>query len=188
MVNPTPSKIAEEEPQFFTVANIQDAFDLLSRGFEVYSQASGGRPKSTVVEPLVIPLSSNGTANSITTPKNGNLKRSGYQPDLDIFETADAILVEISLPGVSKSEINIEHESKGNQILVSGEVKRSHLDTPDVKAIKIGRPVGHFKRVVNLDDRSILSEQIEAALKDGVLYLTIPKNKAAETKRKIAVL
>lgn len=187
MVNATSSHNSMPEPQFFTINNLQDAFDLLSRGFEVYSQASGAGSRPVRVESNSdTPVSPTATSKGTSPPTTGH-KRSSYQPDVDIFETSDAVLVELSLPGVSKTDINIEHDSKMNRVLVFGDSKRSHLESEGIKPIRAERSVGHFERVVALGEQVILADQIGAEYKDGVLYITIPKNKEAETKRKIAV-
>lgn len=187
MVKPTVN-----ETQIYTVNGLQDAFDLLSRGFEIYSQnanssnpASGSkanRADSTSSAPR-----SPNTTHATPIPVF-NKKRSPYQPDLDIFDTPDALLVELSLPGVAKADINIEYDSKSNQILLSGDSKRSHIDEEAIRVIRSERSTGHFERTVALADQVVLADQITAEFKDGILLLTVPKNKEAETKKKIELL
>lgn len=204
MVNSGP---AQNEPQYFAINNIQDAFDILSRGFEVYSQATNGTstPKAHNGHGLsshrsassstgnIHPTSTSAAATSPAAhatpdvaPQVAGQKRRSYQPDLDITESPESITIDVSLPGVDKSAINIEYDSKSNHVLLSGDFKQIER-AEDVRVIRHERPVGKFERVVVLGQQVILPDQISAQYTDGVLIVTVPKNKEAEIKKKISV-
>ena len=94
-----------------------------------------------------------------------------YSPDTDIYETDEAVVVVADLPGVSKDGLDITVENNRLRIYgaVDGEAPRS----------------GNFERSFALSDR-VDGEAIDAAFKNGVVELTLPK--VAEAKaRKIAV-
>ena len=62
-------------------------------------------------------------------PHHQTVKRT-WQPDVDLYESADSVIVEIALPGVDKSAINLEFDQKSNRLLVTGESKRRELHAP----------------------------------------------------------
>jgi len=174
MVNATSSTT---EPQVFTVNNLQDVFELIGRGFEVYNQAAA------IKEPVA--EESTASKSPEPTPLSSHKKRS-YQPDLDILETPDAIVVEVSLPGVDKTAINIEYDVKLNQVSLTGDYKRATLED-NVKLIRRERPHTRFERVVGLNSQVVQADLISATYVDGVLTVTIPKNKEAEARKTIRV-
>ncbi|CCG80893.1 Heat shock protein [Taphrina deformans PYCC 5710] len=177
MVNSSKAQIPET--QFFAINNIQDAFDLINRGFEVYSQATTG-PKE--VDHTSKAKSHDGAATAPVIVQ----KRKTHQPDLDVLESAESVTVEVSLPGVEKSGINIEYDTKQNHLILSGDYKTT-ARPDEVKVIRHERPNGRFERVVVLGQQVILPDQITAQYTDGVLTVTVPKNKEAETKKKIFI-
>ena len=152
----------------FAFDNIQDAFNLVSQGFEAYQDAAT-------------------KYNSCRGPSERPAKKQkSYQPDVDILETPTDVVVEIALPGVAKEAINVEYDSESNRIILTGESKRTEAE--NTKSIRHERPVGKFERVVGLNKQIIHPDRISAAHENGILTLTIPKNTEAETKLKINIL
>lgn len=189
MVNAHTSTSAVE-PQIFSINNIQDALDLFNRGFQVYSNVANGQQPSATPQPQDPTPTPVSTSTTAPVAVSGQKRARSYQPDVDIFESTDAVLVEVSLPGVDKSGIEIEYDSKANRILLSGTSKRTHGadQASEIKVIRTERPVGKFERVIGLGQQVVHSDQISAEYRDGILYLTVPKNKEADTKRRISVL
>ena len=93
------------------------------------------------------------------------------------YETEDAYLATIDVPGVSFSDIHIDLEE--NKLSVSAERK----DPFD----KTGTITRKYNRVMNLP-KNVDSEKINAHYENGVLSLTIPKAEEIKTKKKIEVL
>lgn len=92
-----------------------------------------------------------------------------YSPAVDIYETKDAITLLADLPGVDKHNLDIHVEDK--QLTITGLVD----DQTDKKeALFTEYDVGGFTRSFRLGD-TIDESNINAALKDGVLTLVLPK-------------
>ncbi|MFK5927049.1 MAG: Hsp20/alpha crystallin family protein [Desulfuromusa sp.] len=93
-------------------------------------------------------------------------------PAVDIYETADALVLTADLPGVAKDGLQLE-VSRG-VLTLEGEVQAA--DDQQRRS---------YYRQFTLSER-IDADAGDAALKDGVLTLRLPKNEAAKPK-KIAV-
>lgn len=104
-----------------------------------------------------------------------------FVPNTDIYETEDALIVVMEMPGVEKKAINVDLE---NDVLrVEGRIDFAKYEGLDPLYTEYN--VGHFARAFTLS-REIDQQQISAQLEDGVLKLTL--GKAAEAKpRRIAV-
>jgi HSP20 family protein len=110
---------------------------------------------------------------------NGGTGGNGtWEPPVDIYETDDALVVAVELPGVSKEEVSIElHE---HTLRLSGERKRE----PAVKEGQYQREEGRFgafQRAFRLPTM-VDEAQVQATYKDGVLALRLPKRVAAKPK------
>lgn len=99
-------------------------------------------------------------------------------PRTNLLDSGDNFEVQAEVPGISKDDLNIRIQ--GNYLEISG--KRS-VDTPDgYKIHRNERGGSTFSRSFTLPD-DVDSEKVEATLKDGVLYLTLPKSEAAKPKQ-----
>jgi HSP20 family protein len=94
---------------------------------------------------------------------------NGFTPLADVEETDEAYVVDIELPGVKKSDIDVEVADR--RVVVSGERKEKE---------RIGllrrrtRSWGRFRFEVAAPE-PIDDDHVEATLSDGVLHLRIPK-------------
>jgi len=114
----------------------------------------------------------------LRTSGNGN-RVNGFTPPVDVHETEDEYLVKIDLPGVKSEVVNIEVND--NVLAISG----SRVTDETAAAQLVERPYGSFARTLTLP-QGVDSDSIEAAFRDGVLELRIPK--PAERKpKKIAI-
>jgi HSP20 family protein len=98
-----------------------------------------------------------------------------WEPPVDIYETDDALVLEVELPGVSTDAVNVElHE---HTLRLSGERTRE----PAVKGGRYQREEGRygaFQRAFRLP--TIVDQaKIQATYKNGVLALRLPKRAAA---------
>lgn len=104
-----------------------------------------------------------------------------FTPAVDIFETDKEITLLADMPGVKAGSLDIDlHE---NVLSLNGEVK-SPEGAGEVDVIREYH-TGKYYRQFTLS-QVIDQTKIEAAMKDGVLRLRLPKVEAA-TPRKIAV-
>jgi HSP20 family protein len=112
-------------------------------------------------------------------------KRSGYRwelasaaPRTNLYEHGDNFEIRAEVPGLEKDNLNVKIQ--GNYLEISGE---RGSDAPEgYKTHKTERGVGSFSRSFTLP-ADVDSTKVEAALKDGVLYLTLPKHEAAKPKK-----
>jgi HSP20 family molecular chaperone IbpA len=107
--------------------------------------------------------------------------RRTLSPAIDIFETDDAIVLLVNMPGVPEENVDITLEK--NQLSIRGKV--DHEAPEGYKAVYGEYAVGDYKRSFSLSDE-VNRDEIEATLKHGVLRLVLAK--AADAKpRQIAV-
>ena len=93
----------------------------------------------------------------------------------NIKETSDAYIVEAELPGVRKEDITLICEQGVLTITAKADEAK---DTEDERYIRKERIEGELIRRFALSD--IDEENISAKLENGVLFVTLPKQKAQE--------
>lgn len=107
-----------------------------------------------------------------------------YYPLLDVYETGEALMIEIEVPGVEAEEVEVE--IVGRTLRITGQ-KRDSLDCRSVRYIRMERGFGHFVRELEVPERFDL-DTVEAKFSDGVLIVTISRAEArAEVVRHIAI-
>ncbi len=104
-----------------------------------------------------------------------------FTPSVDIIERKDGIVLLADMPGVDETSVEITLEK--NVLSIYGRVTPQIPGNMKFAYGEYG--IGDYQRVFTLSDE-IDRDSIEAAVKNGVLKLTMPKAKAAAT-RKIAV-
>jgi HSP20 family protein len=104
-----------------------------------------------------------------------------FNPDVDIMERKNDIVVIADMPGIDESSVDITLEN--NVLSIYGKVD---WDVPEkLKLIHGEYGVGDYQRVFTLSG-DVNREKIEATVNNGVLKIILPKAEAAKTK-KIAV-
>jgi HSP20 family protein len=99
-----------------------------------------------------------------------------WEPPVDIYETDDALILQVELPGVSKDAVSVElHE---HTLRLSGERTREPAVTGGQYQREEGR-YGAFQRAFRIPT-SVDQAKIQATYKDGVLALRLPKHAAAQ--------
>ena len=94
-----------------------------------------------------------------------------WLPPVDVCETADAVVVRVELPGVAADEIEVVLSA--GALRVSG-AKKSRAPRGRVTHLCSERAYGKFCRTVPLR-RPVRTRGARAALKDGLLTVTLPK-------------
>lgn len=103
--------------------------------------------------------------------------RNYVSPQVNIFETKDAYLLEADLPGVTKSGLEITLE--GTTLTLVGR----HSDEEFSGDVLYKETRGaDYRRVFELDP-SIDAAKINARLEDGVLYLELPKAEKVKPRK-----
>lgn len=101
----------------------------------------------------------------------------------NIFSDKHSVTIELSIPGFSRSDINIEVAN--GVLVVYGEYKNSHKKT-DQNCHLSEFKLSSFKRSWDLDD-SVNVEGIDANYDSGILNISIPFKNSEKTSRKIDV-
>jgi len=117
----------------------------------------------------------------VSTPAETTRPGMTFTPAVDIFETDKAITLLADMPGVVTDKLNID--LRENTLTLEGDVESP--EGPDEDVLFREYPIGQYFRQFTLSE-VIDQARIEAALKDGVLRLDLPKVEKA-TPRKITV-
>lgn len=117
----------------------------------------------------------------VTTPAEQTRTGAVFTPAVDIFETDKEITLLADMPGVKADSLNIDLNE--NVLSLDGDVQ-SPQGGDEMDVFREYR-MGKYYRQFTLS-QAIDQSKIEAAMKDGVLRLSLPKVEAA-APRKIAV-
>lgn len=104
-----------------------------------------------------------------------------YHP-IDLFETDDAVVLQMAVPGVAADDIDISIE--GRQLSIRGS-SEAEVEKSDRRYWLKGISYGEFSRTVTVPT-GIDSGAIDAKVHEGILTVTMPKVPEA-LARKIAV-
>jgi HSP20 family protein len=102
-----------------------------------------------------------------------------YLPTTDIFETENALMVVMEMPGVVNEHADITIED--NVLTVTGRIDFSKYEK--LQPVYTEYNIGHFQRSFSLAPRSIDEHRITAEMKDGVLTLTLPKAERVKARK-----
>ncbi|GAA4323279.1 Hsp20/alpha crystallin family protein [Pigmentiphaga soli] len=94
-----------------------------------------------------------------------------WEPPVDVVETADAVFVQVALPGVPASDVVVRFDPTG--ITVSG-VRRFPAPA-SARLHRVEIPYGRFERRIGLPLHALEPRSPEMA--DGCLLLTLTKVK-----------
>ena len=114
---------------------------------------------------------------SRTTESNGD--SAVWTPRVDLAENEDAYLIYLDVPGMQKEDITLNYQD--GQLTVSGERSFTEREE-DTAFVRVERMAGSFYRSFTLPKR-VVSEDIEATYKDGVLTVTVPKAEESKPRR-----
>lgn len=102
----------------------------------------------------------------------------------DIIEEDKDFLVKVELPGMKADDIDLS--VTGNTISIRGE-KQAENELKNESYLRREMAYGSFSRSVTLPETADI-DKADAAYKDGVLTITVPKNPAAAPKsRKLTI-
>ncbi len=109
---------------------------------------------------------------------NGRTQQS-WVPTLDVWETEDALVYALDLPGVPEDEISIEVED--GMLTVSAERERTD-QVSDERFHRLERRFGSFSRTIGLP-QGVNADDIAADYEHGVLEIRVPKPAHAKPRR-----
>jgi HSP20 family protein len=109
---------------------------------------------------------------------------TAFEPKIDVSETDKAIIIKADLPGVEQKDLDVA--LMGNRLTIKGEKKSEIDEKKDEKGLtfhRTERTYGAFQRTMALPFE-IEPAKVEAAFKDGVLTVTVPKSPEAQKQTK----
>lgn len=97
----------------------------------------------------------------------------GWNPSVDLYETADAFILEADLPGVQADDVELGIEN--HDVVLRG-WRSLEKDPSDGQFRTMERSSGHFMRRMELPE-SVDKDAVKVEFYDGVLRVIIPKSK-----------
>jgi HSP20 family protein len=108
-----------------------------------------------------------------------DIKEGLWQPAVDIYETADSIIIKAELPDVDQKDIEVRIED--NVLVLKGERKHEG-EVKKENYHRIERYFGSFQRSFSLPT-TVDQEQVAASCDKGVLTVTLPKKEETKPKQ-----
>jgi HSP20 family protein len=134
-----------------------------------------GRPEATMASSQELAVREK---RELATKEEKTIPGRFYVPYTDVYETEDALMVVMEIPGVDRGSVDVALE---NDVLrVEGKIDPAKYR--DLEPVYTEYNVGHYTRSFALSDK-VDQEHISAQLEDGVLTLTLPKVAAAKPRR-----
>ena len=99
-----------------------------------------------------------------------------WSPSMDISETKDSLVAKVEVPGMEQKDIQISLQE--NLLTIKGE-KRQEKEEKEEHYHRIERSYGAFTRSLRLPV-AVDASKVTAAVKNGVLTVTLPKTPAAK--------
>ncbi|WP_418602724.1 Hsp20/alpha crystallin family protein [Hwangdonia sp.] len=109
---------------------------------------------------------------------NSNFNTGMSLPKVNIKETADDFTVEMAVPGLKKSDFQIDLE---NQVLSISTETKEESEHKDENFTRREFGYSSFKRTFTLPE-SVDEDKIDARYKDGILSILLPKKEEAKQK------
>ena len=102
-----------------------------------------------------------------------------FMPALDVYQTADEVIVETALPGIDASDVTVSIEN--DVLTIEGKTeKKTEVDDKNYYRKEIR--AGSFHRVVALPS-AVDGDQAKAEYRDGILKIIIPKREEIKPKK-----
>lgn len=102
-----------------------------------------------------------------------------YSPRIEVFEKNNNIIIKVDLPGLEKTDINID--LKKDEITVSGERKKED-EVSDENYYSNEKTFNEFSRTIALPCK-VDRNKTYASCKNGVLTITAPKSESEMSKK-----
>jgi len=119
-----------------------------------------------------------GFSNALNNPVASNAFGYNKLPDVNIADYKDRLEMQIYVPGIDKSDINIQLE---DDVLTISYEKQETKNDEGPAYLKQEFVQDSFKRAFNLSDE-IEQDKVQAHQENGILYITLPKKEEAMDK------
>lgn len=109
-----------------------------------------------------------------------------FHPRMDMYETAESLIIKMELAGVDPRRLNIELSADDRTLTVAGEREESQEDHRDrLRCCQLEIYYGKFEREILLPANLRLErDSIRAAYRDGFLVVTLPKRTAEVSEKR----
>jgi HSP20 family protein len=107
------------------------------------------------------------------------LPAGAWSPAVDIYETANEVVLKAELPGLSQKDIQLE--IKDNTLTLKGE-RVKEQEVKEENYYRRERIYGSFHRAFTLPG-TVQQDKIQARYKDGILEVIMPKAEAAKPRQ-----
>ncbi len=101
-----------------------------------------------------------------------------WVPAMDLYETDDAVVVKMALPGVDPDKVEIR--IAGDMLTIRGRVEEDVVEEGATYYVR-ERRAGAFSRTIQLPV-PVVADEAEAVFENGVLTLTLPKAEEVRPK------
>src|SRR5687768_14286901 len=106
--------------------------------------------------------------------------RAGWSPAVDVREDNNEIALEIELPGIRPSDVEVTAEN--GVLTVRGEKQSSTTENTEGRYHVVERSYGSFARSFQLP-QGVDENRIEAEFTDGLLIVHVPKSALPQPRR-----
>ncbi|KAI7472870.1 hypothetical protein KC351_g11429 [Hortaea werneckii] len=112
---------------------------------------------------------------------NGSIEKEDedLKPEADVFDTPEAFVVHVSLPGAKKEDIDVNWDQEKSELSIGGVIYRPGGEELLQTLALDERKVGAFERKLRLGSRAnpaqVDVDGISAKLEDGILRVEVPK-------------
>ncbi|TAE84367.1 MAG: Hsp20/alpha crystallin family protein [Bacteroidetes bacterium] len=106
-----------------------------------------------------------------------------FTPRVDVLEKSASFELHVSLPGLSKDQINVDVNK--NQLTISGE--RKAIEVKEGERFHLNESYyGKFSRTFTLPE-NVNKDAVEASFEHGILTVSLPKTEAKEVRNSIKI-
>lgn len=106
-----------------------------------------------------------------------------FTPRVDVLESESRFEIQMALPGIKKEEIKIDIEK--NVLSISGE-RKLESEKKEEKYHLVENFYGKFSRSFTLPE-NIDFENLSAELKEGILFVQIPKKEVKQNRSTVVI-
>lgn len=151
----------------------------------------GGFDMSKLAE-FIAQFAPNEVASAFNTTRESDTAASkDFTPEADVFDTEDAYIVHVSLPGAKKEDVGVNWDNDKSELSIAGVIYRPG-EEEFLKTLALDeRKVGVFERKVKLGTKekpaAVDDENIGAKMEDGILRVTIPKTEGFVDIKKVDI-
>lgn len=110
----------------------------------------------------------------------GDTRRTGWAPAVDVREDSKEIVLEVELPGIKPSDVEVTAEN--GVLTIRGEKQSTSNQSTEDRYHVIERSYGSFTRSFQLPT-AVDEKRIDAEFEDGLLTVHIPKAALAQPRR-----